>query len=209
MTVTFGKQLRNFYRLARSIGKRGRLVGKTDQIVGGEMIKSAQRDQIVDLELGSTRLNVVVALLRFIDDPTDLCLRVVSVLSHTSESASIIHFRSSSVSRFLLKKSYHTQKWSIDNYSKIEYNRFTKINFSEKREKIMNEKQREKGMEIGKVIAAYRAKRGLTLRQLGEALGISAQAVHKWERGINYPDITLIPLLAHTLNISISTLFEE
>ena len=73
----------------------------------------------------------------------------------------------------------------------------------------MNEKQREKGMEIGKVIAAYRAKRGLTLRQLGEALGISAQAVHKWERGINYPDITLIPLLAHTLNISISTLFEE
>ncbi len=73
----------------------------------------------------------------------------------------------------------------------------------------MTEKPYGKSMDIGKIIATHRAKRGMTLQQLGEALGISAQAVHKWERGINYPDITLIPLLARTLNIPITTLFGE
>lgn len=61
--------------------------------------------------------------------------------------------------------------------------------------------------EMGRVIALARKARGLTLRQLGERLGVSAQAVHKWERGINYPDITLIPLVAHVLEISIADLF--
>lgn len=63
--------------------------------------------------------------------------------------------------------------------------------------------------EMGRVIALARQARGLTLRQLGERLGVSAQAVHKWERGLNYPDITLIPLIAHVLDVPISKLFEE
>ncbi len=63
--------------------------------------------------------------------------------------------------------------------------------------------------EMGRVIALARQARGLTLRQLGERLGVSAQAVHKWERGVNYPDITLIPMIARALEIPIQKLFEE
>ena len=73
----------------------------------------------------------------------------------------------------------------------------------------MTKRPCKKPTDIGNVIATYRAKRGLTLQQLGALLGISPQAVHKWERGINCPDITLIPLLAHALDIPIATLFGE
>ena len=62
--------------------------------------------------------------------------------------------------------------------------------------------------EMGRVIALARRARGMTLRQLGERLGVSAQAVHKWERGVNYPDITLLPMIARVLEVSIEDLFE-
>lgn len=61
--------------------------------------------------------------------------------------------------------------------------------------------------EMGRVIALARRARGMTLRQLGERLGVSAQAVHKWERGVNYPDITLLPMIARVLEVSIEDLF--
>jgi transcriptional regulator with XRE-family HTH domain len=61
--------------------------------------------------------------------------------------------------------------------------------------------------EMGRVIALARRARGMTLRQLGERIGVSAQAVHKWERGVNYPDITLLPMIARVLEVSIEDLF--
>ena len=61
--------------------------------------------------------------------------------------------------------------------------------------------------EMGRVIALARRARGMTLRQLGERLGVSAQAVHKWERGVNYPDITQLPMIARVLEVSIEDLF--
>lgn len=64
-------------------------------------------------------------------------------------------------------------------------------------------------LHIGRIIAELRRGRGMTLRQLGEQLGVSAQAVHKWERGINYPDITLIPALARVFGVPISALLGE
>ena len=62
---------------------------------------------------------------------------------------------------------------------------------------------------MGERIASLRRARGMTLRQLGECLGVSAQAVHKWEKGINYPDIALIPAVAHALGVSVQVLFGE
>ena len=62
---------------------------------------------------------------------------------------------------------------------------------------------------MGEMIAASRREKGLTLKQMGERLGVSAQAVHKWERGVNYPDITLIPMIARVLEIPIQKLFGE
>ena len=38
---------------------------------------------------------------------------------------------------------------------------------------------------LGKNIAKYRAKKGLTQDQLAEKFGVTAQAVSKWETGVS------------------------
>ena len=55
---------------------------------------------------------------------------------------------------------------------------------------------------LGKRIAALRHKNQLTQDELAEKLGISSQAVSKWENDQSCPDISLLPLLAKTLGIS-------
>ena len=49
---------------------------------------------------------------------------------------------------------------------------------------------------LGIKIARHRRKTGLTQNALGARLGVSAQAVSKWERQLAYPDITLLPAIA-------------
>ena len=44
----------------------------------------------------------------------------------------------------------------------------------------------------GEQIAAARRAKGLTQKQLADALGVTDKAVSKWERGLNYPDIVLL-----------------
>lgn len=60
---------------------------------------------------------------------------------------------------------------------------------------------------MGKRIAAFRKRRGLTQDQLAEQLGISAQAVSKWETDLSCPDIGLLPQLAEILEVSLDDLF--
>ena len=55
---------------------------------------------------------------------------------------------------------------------------------------------------IQKTIRRRRTEIGLTQRELAEGLGISYQAVSKWERGINLPDLLLLPRLCTLLGIS-------
>lgn len=64
----------------------------------------------------------------------------------------------------------------------------------------------DKLMEIGKMIAALRKERGMTQEQLGKALGVSAQAVSKWEKG-GAPDVQLLPSIADRLGVTVDTLF--
>lgn len=52
---------------------------------------------------------------------------------------------------------------------------------------------------IGKRISSARRELSLTQEGLAEAMGVSAQAVSKWENDISCPDISLIPKLARTL----------
>lgn len=59
---------------------------------------------------------------------------------------------------------------------------------------------------LGEQIAAYRKAAGLTQDELGRAVGISAQAVSRWECG-GAPDITLLPEIAERLGVSIDALF--
>lgn len=55
-------------------------------------------------------------------------------------------------------------------------------------------------------IAELRKERGLTQEQLGQLVGVSAQAVSKWEKG-GAPDVELLPALADRLGVTIDALF--
>ena len=61
--------------------------------------------------------------------------------------------------------------------------------------------------DLGNAIRTYRIRLGFTQNDLASALQVSPQAVSKWERGENAPDIALLPALSETLGASIDTLF--
>lgn len=63
--------------------------------------------------------------------------------------------------------------------------------------------------KFGKLIADKRKKAGLTQDTFAAKLGITPQAVSKWENGLTYPDVTLFPEIAQILDIPISSLFGE
>ena len=63
-------------------------------------------------------------------------------------------------------------------------------------------------MDIGNKIKQLRLLAGMTQEQLAIKLGISAQSVSKWETAVTMPDITLLPILAGELGVSIDDLFD-
>lgn len=60
---------------------------------------------------------------------------------------------------------------------------------------------------MGAIIAQLRKEKGMTQEQLANKLGISYQAVSKWETGISSPDISTLPLLAEIFGVNIDELF--
>lgn len=62
-------------------------------------------------------------------------------------------------------------------------------------------------MTIGSQIAHHRKQRNLTQEALAQRLGVTNQAVSKWESGQACPDIQLLPELADLFEITIDTLF--
>jgi len=59
---------------------------------------------------------------------------------------------------------------------------------------------------LGARIAEYRKEKGLKQDDLAEALGVSGQAVSKWENDISCPDIMLLPALADKLGVTVDEL---
>lgn len=59
---------------------------------------------------------------------------------------------------------------------------------------------------LGRRIAAHRKRLGLTQDALAEQLGVTAQAVSKWENDQSCPDINMLPKLAEIFGITIDTL---
>lgn len=57
-------------------------------------------------------------------------------------------------------------------------------------------------IKIGSKIRGLRKKCGLTQEQLAERIGVSFQAVSKWENDIALPDITLVPVIAQYFGVS-------
>ena len=62
-------------------------------------------------------------------------------------------------------------------------------------------------MNISEQIRNYRKSVGLTQEQVANALGVSASAVNKWEKGNSYPDISTLPALARLLQMDMNELF--
>lgn len=61
-------------------------------------------------------------------------------------------------------------------------------------------------MKINEIIKTKRLEKNMTQQQVALALGVSTPAVNKWENGICYPDITLLPALARLLQTDLNTL---
>ena len=62
-------------------------------------------------------------------------------------------------------------------------------------------------MNIGKNIYTLRKEKQITQAQLAEKLGVSDQAVSKWENDLCAPDVSMFPILAEFFGVSIDRLF--
>lgn len=57
--------------------------------------------------------------------------------------------------------------------------------------------------KTGNFIYVNRKKHGLSQKELAEQLHISDKAISKWERGLSFPDISMLIPLSEILNISL------
>ena len=64
-------------------------------------------------------------------------------------------------------------------------------------------------MSLGKNIAKLRKEKGWTQNELGERLGVSNQAISKWESEMNMPDVMLLPAIADLFGCYIDELFQR
>lgn len=62
--------------------------------------------------------------------------------------------------------------------------------------------------KVGKLIAQLRQERGLTQKNVADALGISNKTVSKWECGLGCPDLNVWPELAIMLGVDMKQLME-
>ncbi|MBR5232353.1 MAG: helix-turn-helix transcriptional regulator [Clostridia bacterium] len=62
-------------------------------------------------------------------------------------------------------------------------------------------------LDLAENIRRLRRRDKRTQEQLAEVLGVTAQAVSRWEAGGSYPDMTLIPSIANFFGVSIDELF--
>ena len=79
------------------------------------------------------------------------------------------------------------------------------INEQENDVPVINEEAPEVST-LGQKIAEGRKKSGYTQEEFSELLGVTPQAVSKWENDVSCPDIQLLPKISQLLNISIDVL---
>lgn len=64
-------------------------------------------------------------------------------------------------------------------------------------------------MKLYEKITLYRKKNGLSQEELAEKIGVSRQAVSKWETGDALPEITKLKALADTFNVTVDFLLDD
>lgn len=57
--------------------------------------------------------------------------------------------------------------------------------------------------QTGQLITELRKEKGMTQKQLADALNVTDKAVSKWERGLSFPDISMLEPISNVLDISI------
>lgn len=62
-------------------------------------------------------------------------------------------------------------------------------------------------IKIGETIKKLRVKHNMTQERLAEYLDVSYQTISKWENGISFPSVPLIPSIANVFNVSIDELY--
>lgn len=62
-------------------------------------------------------------------------------------------------------------------------------------------------IKLGEQLRELRRRDGRTQETLAQALGVTAQAISRWEKGICYPDMELLPSIANYFGVSIDELF--
>ena len=62
-------------------------------------------------------------------------------------------------------------------------------------------------LDIGQKIRELRRRDGRTQEELAQAIGVTSQAVSRWESGGSYPDMEIIPSIANYFGVSIDELF--
>ena len=63
-------------------------------------------------------------------------------------------------------------------------------------------------INIGNKIRELRKKKGITQEALASVFSVSPQAVSKWESGLTYPDMEMIPVIAGYFEVSMDILFD-
>lgn len=62
--------------------------------------------------------------------------------------------------------------------------------------------------KAGKLILKLRKEKNMTQKELGDKLNISDKTISKWERGLGYPDISLLKELSNILGVDIEKLLQ-
>ena len=57
--------------------------------------------------------------------------------------------------------------------------------------------------KTGQLITELRKEKGLTQKQLADILNVTDKAVSKWERGLSFPDISMLEPISEVLGVSI------
>lgn len=64
-------------------------------------------------------------------------------------------------------------------------------------------------IKFGEFLIELRKEKGYTQKDVAEKLGVSDKAVSKWERGLSFPDITLLEPLANIFEVSLVELYHS
>ena len=62
-------------------------------------------------------------------------------------------------------------------------------------------------LKIGETIRSLRHRDGRTQEDLAKTLGVTCQAISRWEAGGGYPDLELLPAIANYFHVAIDELF--